>query len=94
MKNRGILTIISGFSGVGKGTLVNNLLKQYNNYALSISATTRAIRPGETEGISYFYLSKEDISGKVDSTVQKTSSPYKVSKSELVYEGTRHLIFE
>lgn len=66
MKNRGILTIISGFSGVGKGTLVNNLLKQYNNYALSISATTRAIRPGETEGISYFYLSKEEFENKIN----------------------------
>ena len=41
MKNKGILTIISGFSGVGKGTLVKMLLEKYDNYALSISATTR-----------------------------------------------------
>ena len=50
MKRKGILIIVSGFSGAGKGTLVKKLLEEYSNYALSISATTRQPRPGEADG--------------------------------------------
>lgn len=57
--SRGILSIISGFSGAGKGTIVRKLLERYDNYALSVSATTRTPREGETEGISYFFVSKD-----------------------------------
>ena len=54
----GILTVISGFSGAGKGTIVHRLLEKYpQNYALSISATTRAPRPGEQDGREYFFRS-------------------------------------
>ncbi len=57
---RGILTVISGFSGAGKGTLVHRLLEKYpENYALSISATTREPRPGEEDGREYFFRSVE-----------------------------------
>ena len=42
MNHQGILVVVSGFSGAGKGTLLKELLKRYDNYALSISATTRA----------------------------------------------------
>ena len=51
------LIVISGPSGVGKGTIVNELLKK-GDYALSISCTTRAPRVGEREGVSYFFISK------------------------------------
>lgn len=54
MKHRGILIVVSGFSGAGKGTLMKELLKTYDNYALSVSMTTRKPRPGEEEGKSYF----------------------------------------
>ncbi len=54
------LIIISGPSGVGKGTLVNELLKK-GDYALSVSCTTRAPRSGEKEGVSYFFTSKHDF---------------------------------
>ena len=47
MNKKGILIILSGFSGVGKGTVVRRLLSDYDNYALSISATTRKPREGE-----------------------------------------------
>ena len=47
MREKGILIVVSGFSGSGKGTIMKELLKQYDNYALSISATTRNPRPGE-----------------------------------------------
>ena len=61
MSRNGILVVLSGFSGAGKGTIVNRLLNKYDNYALSISATTRASREGETEGISYFFKSTEEF---------------------------------
>lgn len=61
-KNRGILTVVSGFSGAGKGTIMKELLKKYGeHYALSISATTRAPRPGEQDGVEYFFRTREDF---------------------------------
>ncbi len=61
-KNRGILTVVSGFSGAGKGTIMKELMKVHGErYALSISATTRAPRPGETEGVEYFFRSREEF---------------------------------
>lgn len=61
-KNRGILTVVSGFSGAGKGTIMKELMKKYEDtYALSISATTRSPRPGERDGVEYFFLTKEDF---------------------------------
>ncbi|MEG0564695.1 MAG: guanylate kinase [Hungatella sp.] len=66
MNNQGILVVVSGFSGAGKGTLMNALLKNYHNYALSISATTRAPRTGETEGKEYFFVTKEHFEEMID----------------------------
>lgn len=61
-KNKGILTVVSGFSGAGKGTIMKELLKKYEEtYALSISATTRNPRPGERDGIEYFFKTKEEF---------------------------------
>ncbi len=65
MKRKGILIIVSGFSGAGKGTLVKKLLEEYSNYALSISATTRQPRPGEADGREYFFLQKEEFERKI-----------------------------
>ena len=61
MKQKGILIVISGFSGAGKGTLVKELIKKYDNYALSVSMTTRAPRPGERHGVEYFFSTREDF---------------------------------
>lgn len=61
-KNKGILTVVSGFSGAGKGTIMKELINKYNTqYALSISATTRAPRTGETDGVEYFFKSREEF---------------------------------
>ena len=60
MSRKGIIAIISGFSGAGKGTVVNELVKKYG-YAISISATTRQPREGENEGINYFYKTREEF---------------------------------
>lgn len=61
MINKGVLAVVSGFSGAGKGTLMKALLEQYDNYALSISATTRSPRPGEADGREYFFVSREQF---------------------------------
>ena len=51
--------VVSGFSGAGKGTLMKELLKRYDNYALSVSATTRQPREGEKDGEDYFFVNRE-----------------------------------
>lgn len=55
------LFVISGSSGVGKGTVIKGFLEKNPNFSLSISYTTRAKREGEVEGVNYFYVSKEDF---------------------------------
>ena len=61
MSNKGILTVVSGFSGAGKGTIMKRLMEKSDNYALSVSATTRAPRPGEEEGREYFFRTVEEF---------------------------------
>ena len=61
MKQQGILAVVSGFSGAGKGTLMKALLEKYDNYALSISATTRKPREGEVHGREYFFMSVDEF---------------------------------
>lgn len=61
MKKQGILVVVSGFAGTGKGTVMKELLRRYDNYALSISATTRGPRTGEEDGREYFFKSKEEF---------------------------------
>ena len=62
MNKEGVLIVLSGFSGTGKGTVMQRLLEKYpEEYALSISATTRKPREGETDGVSYFFHTKEEF---------------------------------
>lgn len=61
MNRKGLLIVISGFSGAGKGTAMKRLLEKYDNYALSISATTRAPRAGEENGREYFFKTIEEF---------------------------------
>ena len=61
MKRKGIITVVSGFSGAGKGTIMKALTAKYDEYALSISATTRDPRPGEENGREYFFVSNEEF---------------------------------
>ena len=60
MPKKGIIAVISGFSGAGKGTVVNELVRKYG-YAISVSATTRQPREGEEEGKNYFFKTKEEF---------------------------------
>ena len=67
MKKKGILVVVSGFSGAGKGTLMKALLKEHGEqYALSISATTREPREGEEHGREYFFVSREEFEQMIE----------------------------
>lgn len=61
MSKKGILTILSGFSGSGKGTLIKRLMEEHDQYALSVSATTRKPREGERDGEAYFFRTREEF---------------------------------
>ncbi len=65
MKKKGVLIVISGFSGSGKGTLMKKLVADYDNYALSISMTTRQPREGEIDGREYFFVTKEEFESRI-----------------------------
>lgn len=65
-KRTGNLFIISGPSGAGKGTLVKELLSRVPDVWFSVSATTRDMRPGEVEGVNYFFLSQEKFQQLID----------------------------
>ena len=64
--SKGTLIVISGPSGVGKGTVVDMLIKKLPDAVLSVSCTTRAPREGEREGKSYFFISKETFLRMID----------------------------
>lgn len=59
--SKGALVVVSGFSGAGKGTLMGKLLNDYDNYALSISCTSRKPREGEVDGVHYFFKTREEF---------------------------------
>ena len=59
MNNKGVLIVISGFAGSGKGTITKELIKRYDNYRVSVSATTRNPRPGEVDGKDYFFITRD-----------------------------------
>ncbi len=67
LEKKGILIVVSGFSGAGKGALMKELLKKYpDDYALSISATSRKPREGEQEGVEYFFKTREEFEKMIE----------------------------
>lgn len=66
MSEQGILVVVSGFSGAGKGTLIKAMLEKYHRYALSVSATTRAPREGEEDGREYFFVTREKFEQMIE----------------------------
>jgi len=66
MRERGMLIVVSGPSGVGKGTLCNILLNRVENLFMSISATTRPPRAGEINGVNYIFMSHESFKYKIE----------------------------
>lgn len=66
MNKRGKLLIVSGPSGVGKGTVLAELFKLSSDFVVSVSATTRAPREGEQDGVNYFYKTKEEFEKMIE----------------------------
>ena len=64
--SKGVLTVVSGFSGAGKGTVMKRLIQKYDDSALSISVTTRKPREGERDGIEYFFKTKEEVETMIE----------------------------
>ncbi len=63
---KGLLFIVSGPAGSGKGTVVTTLVKNHPEIFLSVSATTRNPRPGEVHGVHYYYISKEEFENRIE----------------------------
>ena len=66
MNKRGILLVISGPSGVGKGTVINKLFDIDDNLYFSVSATTRSPRPGEVDGVHYSFKTREEFERDIE----------------------------
>ena len=64
--NKGKILVLSGPSGVGKGTVVKELLEKEKSCVVSVSATTRAARQGEIDGVHYFFITKEEFESKIE----------------------------
>ena len=63
---RGVLLVVSGPSGAGKGTICKALLEKHKEIYLSVSATTRAPRKGEVDGVNYYFTTKEEFVKRVE----------------------------
>jgi len=67
LNERGLLVVLSGPSGVGKGTVRKALFSNYGkNFTFSISMTTRKMRPGEVDGVDYYFVSKEEFEKRIE----------------------------
>lgn len=67
LNDRGLLVVISGPSGVGKGTVRKALFEMQNhNLVYSVSMTTRKMRPGERDGVDYYFVSREEFQQRID----------------------------
>lgn len=66
INQKGVLLVVSGPSGCGKGTVLSHVLKDKEQYSLSVSFTTRAPRPGEIDGVHYGFVSKEEFLKQIE----------------------------
>lgn len=66
MNSKGLLVVVSGPSGVGKGTVCAEYVKKHDDCALSVSATTRAAREGEKDGVNYYFIGEDEFVKKIN----------------------------
>jgi len=100
MNKKGLLIVISGPAGSGKGTVLKHVLKN-GDFKYSVSATTRAPRPGEVNGVNYHFITKEDFqeriaSGKMLEYTEYCGNYYgtPLKEAEEVLASGKHLILE
>ena len=98
--NKGLMIVISGPAGSGKGT-VNAHLLETGDFAYSVSATTRAPRPGEVDGVNYHYISREEFLRRIESGDMLEYTEYcgnyygtPKKEAEEVLNAGKHLILE
>ena len=98
--SKGILLVVSGPAGSGKGTVNAHLLKR-GDYAFSVSATTRAPRPGEVDGVNYHFITREDFISRIENGAMLEYTEYcgnfygtPKKEAEEVLESGKNLILE
>ena len=74
--DKGILLVISGPSGSGKGTVIKRLLEKRSDFRYSVSATTRIPREGELDGVNYYFISREDFENRIGSDMMLEHAEY------------------
>ena len=97
---KGLLIVVSGPAGSGKGT-VNAKLLETGDFVFSVSATTRAPRPGERDGVNYYYISQEEFRRRIDAGEMLEYTQYSgiyygtpLREAEAVMESGKNLILE
>ena len=97
---KGILLVVSGPAGSGKGTVNAHLLKR-DDFVYSVSATTRAPRPGEVDGINYHFISKQEFLGRIERGEMLEYTEYcgnyygtPLKEAEAVLDSGKNLILE
>ena len=100
MNKKGLLIVISGPAGSGKGTVLKHVLKN-EDFKYSVSATTRAPRPGEINGVNYHFITKEDFIERIESGKMLEHTEYcgnyygtPLKEAEEVLASGKHLILE
>ena len=100
MDKKGLLIVISGPAGSGKGTVLKHVLKN-EDFKYSVSATTRAPRPGEINGVNYHFITKEDFIDRINSGMMLEHTEYcgnyygtPLKEAEEVLASGKHLILE
>ena len=97
---KGLMLVVSGPAGSGKGT-VNAMLLEREDFAFSVSATTRAPRPGEVDGVHYHYITREEFLARIDSGDMLEYTEYcgnfygtPLKEAEEVMQSGKNLILE
>lgn len=97
---KGLMLVVSGPAGSGKGT-VNAMLLEREDFAFSVSATTRAPRPGEVDGVNYHYITREEFLERIDSGDMLEYTEYcgnfygtPLKEAEEVMQSGKNLILE
>ncbi len=101
MTDKGLLLVISGPAGSGKGTVIKSLMEKSDSFVYSVSATTRAPRPGEVNGVNYHYISREDFEERIKNGGMIEHTEYcgnyygtPKKEAEAVLESGKNLILE
>ena len=79
MKKRGLLVVVSSPSGGGKGTILKELFRRNENLKMSVSATTRAPRPGEEHGVHYYFITKDEFKTNIENHAMLEYAEYCLS---------------